>query len=101
YNRVNGNDITVIGVLSMDDYIKGVVPYEMSASWNIEALKAQALCAKSYAVNSMGKHGSSGFDLCNSTHCQVYKGMNSATANSNAAVEAVSGQYILYNGKVA
>lgn len=101
YNRVNGNDITVISVVSVNDYIKGVLPYEMSASWNIEALKVQALCAKSYAYNSMGKHKSQGFDLCNTTDCQVYKGTNLSNANSDAAVEAVMGKYVLYDGKVA
>lgn len=101
YNRVNGNDITVINVVHMDDYLKGVIPYEMSPSWPVEALKAQALCAKSYAVNSIGKHKSQGFDLCNTTDCQVYYGTKTATANSDSAVEAVSGLYVLYNGKVA
>lgn len=101
YNRVNGNDVTVINVVKMDDYLKGVVPYEMSASWPVEALKAQALCAKSYCVQNKNKHRSQGFDLCNSTDCQVYRGTNSATANSDGAVEAVSGQYVVYNGQIA
>lgn len=101
YNRVNGNDVTVINVVHMDDYLKGVIPYEMSPSWPVEALKAQALCAKSYAVNSIGKHRSQGFDLCNTTDCQVYYGTKTATANSDSAVEAVSGLYVTYNGKVA
>ena len=101
YRRVSGNDITVINVVGMDDYLKGVIPYEMSPSWPVEALKAQALCAKSYAVNSIGKHKSQGFDLCNTTDCQVYYGTNTATANSDSAVEAVSGLYVTYNGKVA
>ncbi len=101
YNRVNGNDVTVINVVEMDDYLKGVVPYEMSASWPTEALKAQALCAKSYCVQNKNKHKTQGFDLCNSTDCQVYRGTNSATANSDGAVEAVSGQYVTYNGQIA
>ena len=101
YRRVNGNDITVVNVVSMDDYIKGVIPYEMSPSWPIEALKAQALCAKSYAVTCIGKHNSQGFDLCNTTDCQVYYGTKTATDNSDSAVEAVSGLYVLYNGEVA
>lgn len=101
YNRVNGNDITVVNAVEMDDYLKGVVPYEMSASWPVEALKAQALCAKSYCVQNKNKHKSQGFDLCNSTDCQVYRGTNSATANSDGAVEAVSGLYVTYNGQIA
>ena len=101
YRRASGDDITVVNVVSMDDYIKGVIPYEMSPSWPIEALKAQALCAKSYAVTCIGKHNSQGFDLCNTTDCQVYYGTKTATDNSDSAVEAVSGLYVLYNGEVA
>lgn len=101
YRRVSGDDLNVVNVVSMDDYIKGVIPYEMSPSWPVEALKVQALCAKSYAVNCIGKHSSQGFDLCNTTDCQVYYGTKTATANSNSAVEAVSGLFVLYNGKVA
>ena len=101
YNRVNGNDISVVSIVSQSDYLKGVIPYEMSASWHVEALKVQGLCAKSYAVNSMGKHKSSGFDLCNTTHCQVYYGTKSATANSDRAIDEIVGKYVLYDGKVA
>ena len=101
YRRASGNDITVVNVVSMDDYLKGVIPYEMSPSWPVEALKVQALCAKSYAVTCIGKHNSQGFDLCNTTDCQVYYGTKTATDNSDSAVEAVSGLYVLYNGEVA
>lgn len=101
YNRLTGGNLTVINYVSMDDYIKGVIPYEMSASWNLEALKAQAICARSYAYNNLNKHDSYGFDLCNSTDCQVYKGTNSATENSNAAVDDTSGEYMTYDGKIA
>lgn len=101
YSRQNGNDITVVNVVDMQDYIKGVVPYEMSASWNIEALKAQALCARSYAFNNENKHSSYGFDLCNSTDCQVYYGTSGATTNSDKAVDDTIGEYITYNGSIA
>lgn len=101
FKRINGNDMTVISVVNMDQYVKGVIPYELSSSWPEEALKAQALCAKSYAVNNMNKHRSQGFDLCNTTDCQVYHGTNSATAKTNALCDALSGLYVLYNGQVA
>jgi len=101
FKRMNGNDMTVISVINMDQYIKGVIPYELSASWPEEALKAQALCAKSYAYNNLGKHKGQGFDLCNTTDCQVYHGTNSATAKTDALCDALSGLYVLYNGQVA
>ncbi len=96
YSRNAGN-ITVCNIVSMQDYVKGVLPYEMSASWPQEALRAQAMCARTYAYSNIGKH--KGFDLCNTTDCQVYRGTNSASENSDLAVESTNGMYILYEGK--
>ncbi len=101
YSRQEGPDITVVNVVSMQDYIKGVVPYEMSASWAIEALKAQALCARSYAYNCIDKHSRYGFDLCKTVDCQVYNGTGSSTTNSDTAVDQTYGEYIDYNGEIA
>lgn len=100
YNRVNGNDLTVINVVGIHGYVKGVITGEMSPSWPIEALKAQALCAKSYAYCSRGKHAALGFDLCNTTDCQVYQGTRQQNSNSNQAVDAVYGLFVLYKGNV-
>ena len=87
YKRLSGGNLTVINVLPMEDYIKGVLPYEMNSSWPLEALKAQAVCARSYAARSMYRHSSSGFDLCNTSDCQVYRGTASASSNSDRAVD--------------
>lgn len=100
YNRVNGNDLTVINVIGVHDYVKGVITGEMSPSWNIEALKAQALCAKSYTMTNLNKHRSLGFDICNSTCCQVYGGTRQQNSNSNAAVDDTYGLFMLYEGEV-
>ena len=100
YNRVSGNNINVINVVGLTDYIKGVIPYEISPSWPIEAQKAQALCAKCYTVNNLSKHRAKGFDLCNTTDCQVYYGTGNATEVSDSAVEAVDGLFVLYDGKI-
>ena len=74
----------------------------MSSSWPLEALKAQAVCARSYTVTNMDahRHSSSHFDICTTTHCQVYKGTESANANTDRAVEETAGQYAWYDGKV-
>lgn len=101
YQRVNGNDITVSNIVSLHDYVKGVIPYEMSNSWPIEALKAQALCAKSYAMTNVQKHKSLGFDLCNTTDCQVYYGMGSANETTNRAVDETYGYFVTYQGSLA
>jgi len=100
FNRVYGNDITVISVVTMEQYIKGVIPYEVSPSWPLEAQKAQAICAKCYACNNIGKHKSMGFDLCNTTDCQVYRGTNYATSVSNLAVDSVQGMYLTYENEI-
>lgn len=89
-----GGKVSVVNAVPLEDYIKGVIPYEMPASWHREALKAQAVCARSYADGQRGRHKSQGFDVCNTTHCQVYQGVNGATPNSDAAVDATRGQYL-------
>ena len=103
YERVNGGNLNVVNIVDMEDYLIGVVPYEMSDSWPLEALKAQAVCARSYAYNSLNHHSSYHFDICNGTDCQVYYGYGGgSTYNANAAraVEETSGVYAKYNGKV-
>jgi stage II sporulation protein D len=74
----------------------------MSNTWPIEALKAQALCARTYALSSLNRHNSAGgFDLCNEVHCQVYRGRNQANARTDQAVNETAGMYITYNGQLA
>ncbi len=100
YFRAGGNNINVINVVGITDYVKGVIPYEMSPSWPLEALKAQALCAKSYSLNNLNKHRAKGFDLCNTTDCQVYYGTNKSTDYSDSAVEDTEGLFVMYDGQV-
>ena len=104
YPRVTGGDLYVLNVVNVEDYVKGVVPYEMNGSWPIEALKAQAVCARTYACCAV-KHQSSGFDVCNTTHCQVYYGRGSGvlypSKNSDKAVDKTAGECIYYDGELA
>lgn len=99
YRRASGSNLTVINYVGLEDYVKGVLPYEISADWPAEAQKAQAVCARSFALGTH-KHTSAGYDLCNTTNCQMYLGANRATAASNAAVDATRGQYLTYNGEL-
>lgn len=101
YKRADRGNITVINVLPMQDYIKGVIPYEMSPSWPLEALKAQALCARTYAVKNLSKHSADGFDLCNTTDCQVYRGTSAAGSVTDQAVDETCGMYVRYQGALA
>ena len=101
YTRRDGGNLTVVNVLEMDDYVCGVVPYEMSPSWPLEALKAQAVSARTYAASQLHKHESSGFDLCNTTCCQAYLGVNVNAPDCEEAVRDTSGVYVTYDGAYA
>ena len=97
YRRASGSSITVINYVGLEDYVKGVLPYEIDPDWPAEAQKAQAVCARSFALGT-SKHNEY-YELCNTTNCQVYLGANRATAASDAAVDATRGQYLTYNGE--
>ncbi|NLH00701.1 MAG: SpoIID/LytB domain-containing protein [Clostridiales bacterium] len=100
YLRYVSDKLTVVNILNIEDYVKGVLPVEMSPSWPIEAVKAQALCARSYAAMNIGSYSKYGFDLTADTYSQVYKGTSRATANSDLAVDATQGEYVTYNGSI-
>ncbi|MDR0905068.1 MAG: SpoIID/LytB domain-containing protein [Oscillospiraceae bacterium] len=100
YYRQDGQDLRVLNFISVDDYIKGVLPQEMSPTWPLEALKAQAVTARTYALSKLGSHGGSGFDLCTTEHCQAYIGVSTANDMINRAVNETSGEYVTYNGEL-
>lgn len=83
----NGKNLIAVNVVDLEDYLKGVVPKEMPSSWNMEALKAQAVVARNYAISNSGKHLSEGFNVCSTIHCQVYGGLSAETASTNSAVD--------------
>ena len=91
--------VAVTNVLKLEEYIEGVVPYEIGNSWPAEVMRAFAIAARSYAISMMGRHAT--FDLCNSTCCQVYKGRNRVNEAVHDAVSATKGLILLYNGKIA
>ncbi len=97
--RKADSDMTIINVLTMEQYLYGVVPNEIESYSNSEALKAQAVAARTYAYKN-NKHTSHGFNLCNEIHCQVYYGMGSESQNTNKAVDATEGLVITYNGQL-
>lgn len=101
YRRGAGGRLEVINVVDLDDYVKGVLPYEMSPVWPLEALKAQAVCARTYALLPSKHYSSSHFDVCNSIDCQVYQGVNLASELTDRAVDETAGVAAFYNGKYA
>lgn len=91
-----------VNVVPMDSYLRSVVPAEMPASWGLEAVKSQAVAARSYTAARLGS--SDGFDICDTTACQVYPGLTSSNPehpNSDAAVAATSGHVRKYGSAIA
>jgi stage II sporulation protein D len=96
--RASSSGLDAINVLDVEDYVRGVVSRESPSSWPIEALKAQAVAARSYVLSSSG-HGT--FDVFDDTRSQAYGGVGAETAKTDEAVSATHLQVVLYRGKVA
>ena len=93
--------LNAINILNLEDYLKGVLPLEMGPITYsaIEALKAQALAARTYAIRNMGQYEKDGYDLCPTTACQVYQGSSAEDPLSNKAVDDTTSEIITYHGK--
>lgn len=99
--RVNNKKLDVVNRVEIDEYLKGVLPKEMSPSFPMESLKAQALCSRSFAINNYNKFIKKGYNLDDTTSSQVYYGKDVENKSTNKAVEDTLGQVIKYNGEVA
>ena len=94
-SRVTVNSVT------LDNYVKGVVPAEMPASWSPEAVQAQAVAARTYAWWSRAQFPDRYYQICDTTSCQVYKGYGGEHPAANTAVDATRGQILTYGGEPA
>ena len=97
--RHKGGGLTAVNIVPVDDYLRSVVPEEMPVDWPAEAIKAQSVAARSFALASRGRHASEGSDLCTTTHCQLYTGTAAEKSASNAAIKATRGEVLTYGGK--
>ena len=97
--RVVGGGLQLINVVRLEDYLYSVVPAEMPPNWSLEALKAQAVIARTYAVSRLNPKAD--FDLCATQQCQVYPGVNKESERSSQAVALTRGQIVAWNGKPA
>ena len=88
---------TIINKLPLESYLRGVVPHEMSTSWPLEALKAQACAARAYAERS--RNPGEAFDVYCTTRDQAYGGVRSEASATNAAVKGTAGAVPTYGGK--
>ena len=89
----------VIAHVYIEDYLYGVVPYEMGNSSNVEALKAQAVAARTYTVRMMSRRASGRYDVVDTTSDQVYRGTPSGNANCVTAVDSTRGIVLKYGGE--
>src|SRR5678815_5692577 len=95
------NTLTIVNELPLEEYLLGVVPNELSPSTfgQIEALKAQAVAARTYAIRNMGQSKQEGYDICNTDACQVYMGAGTEDPLSTQAVRETRGMIATYNGQ--
>ena len=95
-----GSGMTVISTVTTEHYLYSVVPSEIGGSAPLEAQKAQAICARTYAAKNINKHKKNGFNICGTTCCQTYSGMTNENTTSCRAVDETAGKVITYNGEV-
>ena len=102
--RYNKSTLTAVNIVPLEEYLYGVVPSEMSSTWHEEALKAQAVCARSYALMKAGYGGASnakkGYKIVDTVSSQVYKGYLAESLKANQAVDATKGEMVCFNNKV-
>ena len=97
----SGGVFTPVNVVSVEDYLYGVVPAEMFPRFHIEALRAQAVASRTFAIHNRngGRHRNLGFDLCDRYCCQVYRGADAEQAATTQAVRDTAGLMLLYGGE--
>lgn len=95
--------LNLINELPVEEYLRGVVPSEMGPiQYNqVEALKAQAVAARTYTLRNLNEFAREGYDICATPRCQVYKGMEVEHSLSDRAVAETAGQVLLYQGRLA
>ncbi len=100
---LDGNTLRVVNILDLESYLRGVLPREMSPSWGnyggMEALKAQAVAARTYALYNHSLQRHTNFHLCDTQHCQVYGGKSSETENTDSALNQTRGEILTFNGR--
>ncbi len=88
--------VQTVNAVDLEDYVRGVISWEMPSGWAPEALKVQAVAARTYAITT--SVGGAGFDLYADTRSQMYGGVAAETPSTDAAVAATRGQVVTYNG---
>jgi stage II sporulation protein D len=92
--------LKIINLLSCNEYLYGVVCSEMPHNWPEQALKAQAVAARTYLLSSINNKTHKDFDICDKVHCQVYKGLDSEYSRVNDFIDETENKCIVYNDKI-
>jgi stage II sporulation protein D len=92
-----GGGLRVINTVGIESYLAGVVAAEMPSTFPLEAMKAQAIAARTYTLSHLGDHAAEGADLCSQVHCQVYLGSPPATSRAARAVQETAGEVLVWN----
>lgn len=99
--RLNGDGtVAVIDELGIEQYLLGVLPHEMDPGWPLEALKAQAVVARTFAYTQLGKYRKAGFDLTSDTRSQVFGGLGEVAEPVRRAVAGTRGEVLGYKGAI-
>jgi stage II sporulation protein D len=91
--------LSIVNVVPLDDYIKGVLKPEIGADAPLEALKAQAVASRTYTISNLGKMSASGADMDDTTRTQSYVGADGETPQIDGAVDSTAGEVLTYNGQ--
>jgi SpoIID/LytB domain protein len=97
--RMAGGSLTVVNVVSPDDYVRGVLAEEMLPFWEIEALRAQAVTARTYAAWKQSSASDREWDVRDDTSDQCYGGHSAETERTNDAAGSTAGQFLFYGGE--
>ena len=93
--------IALVNRLPVEEYLRGVLPHEVNPNWHLEALKAQAIVARSYVLSRALDNSAQAHDLDNTTASQVYRGTLGEAESTDYAVQATRGLVMTYNGRIA
>lgn len=91
---------TLVNKVDIETYLRGVVPYEIAPEAPPTAIEAQAIIARTYALRNVRRFAADNYQLCATTHCQVYRGLSAATQRTDRAIAATAGQVLTYEGEL-
>ncbi|MEC4893700.1 MAG: SpoIID/LytB domain-containing protein [Oscillatoria sp. PMC 1051.18] len=93
-------DFTLVNQVPLETYLRGVVPHEIGAGAPYNAIEAQTILARTYALRNLRRFAADDYQLCATVHCQVYRGLTGTAASADKAIAATTGQVLTYNNEL-